>query len=288
MILGLPHAGLVKYNIARKVAGRRDLNEIGGERSFVLSAKSHFASATAARGRPPRQTFRLPLAPRLFSAFTVAAVAGAAAIMALLAILVALKGEWAFGALFLAPLTGFMAYLASYVANDMQGKWRLRLAFEPDSLVLDLPAGRSLIHHPAAQHLSIPYAEIAAIEFRLEGYRSLGTAMMQRSYVLRRKPGDVIFLFEDRAIGTAYQSSYFPPVVAEIAARAGVPVIDRGMVEGGGGALGLWGAHAPDWATPSLSAARQRKIWRAAKMTGALSIVVLLIALLVRLFIGPL
>jgi hypothetical protein len=259
------------------------------KRSAVLNVKSSAGSTTAAaRNVPLRETFRLPLFPRLFSLFGVVVLGGLTALMALLAILVLVNGEWALGALVMAPLTGFMAYLTSYAASDMRAKWRLRVALEPDLLVLDLPAERSLIHHPGAEHVSIRYSDIETIESRLEAYRSLWMAMMQRSYVLRRKTGELIFLFEDRAIGTPFETSFFPSVAAEIVARAGVPLIGLGVVEGGGGALGIWGTHAPDWAAPSLSAARQRKIWRAVKTTGVLSIVVIVIALTVRLLSGPL
>jgi hypothetical protein len=259
------------------------------QRSAVLSVKSGVPSTAAAAGNiASRETFRLPLGPRFLSLFGVVVLGAVSVFMLLMVVLTWLGGEWLLGALVLAPLTGFIAYLTFYVASDLRGKWRLRVNLEPDLLVLDLPAGRSLIHHPGAVHISMPYSDIATIESRQEAYRSLGMAMLQRSYVLRRKTEELIFLFEDRAIGTAYETSFFPALARDIAARAGVPLVDLGMVEGGGGVLGVWGTHAPDWAAPSLSAARQRKMWRAARMTGLLSIVVVLVALLVRLLSGPL
>ncbi|HEY6993716.1 MAG TPA: hypothetical protein VH397_08400 [Xanthobacteraceae bacterium] len=75
--------------------------------------------------------------------------------------------------------------------------------------LITLPATRSLIHRLPAQRLTIPYNDIAAIETRLEHYRSLGMAQMQRAYALRRRGGDLIFRFEDRALATALETSLF-------------------------------------------------------------------------------
>jgi len=145
----------------------------------------------------------------------------------------------------------------------------LRVALEREGVRLDLPSGRSLIHRPPAQHLTVPYADIAALETRLEAYGTLGMATMQRAYVLRRKSGELIFLCEERALATGFASAMFGRIVADLAARAGVQVDDLGMAEGHGGLLAVWGTHAPDWAAPALSAERQRSLWGRAAATGA-------------------
>jgi hypothetical protein len=59
------------------------------------------------------------------------------------------------------------------------------------------------------------------------------------------------------------------------------------MVEGRGGLLAVWGAHAPDWAAPSLPLAQQLRIWRHAAATGTLAIAIIIIALAIRLMAGP-
>ncbi|MBI1869069.1 MAG: hypothetical protein HYS06_12390 [Methylocystis sp.] len=249
----------------------------------MKSSPSNFASD----GAPARMAFRVPIGARLLTLFGVLALGGVSAFLTFVAVffLLVLR-QWAFGALVVAPVACFIAGLAGYGVRDLRGKWGLRVTSEADSLVLDLPAGRSLIHHPAAQHAKIPYAEVEAIESRLEAYGSLGMGMMQRAYVLRRKDGELIFLFEDRAIGTPFESSLFPRLAADIAARANVPLRDHGMVEGGGGFLGVWGAQAPDWAAPPLPLSRQYRIWREVVITGVLPIPIILIALLVRLLSG--
>ncbi len=228
--------------------------------------------------------FRLPLGPRLFGGSAVAMCAAAAAFLTVMAVL-AMRQTWALG-LFVAAVACFVAGLTAYAGRDLAGKWGLRIALKPQSLVLDLPYGRSLIHRPSALHCEVAFADIASIETRLEAYITAGMGMMQRAYVLQRKHGEPIFLFEDRAIGTPYESNQFTGLAAEIAARAGVPLRDLGMAEGDGGVLAVWGTHAPDWAAPQLPAARQAKLWRAIALTGALPIPLIVLALMLRAWLG--
>jgi hypothetical protein len=237
-------------------------------------------------GAAARSEFRTPLGPRLFTLFGVVVIGGVGALMAVAAVFLLVVQQWALGALSLA-LAALMATLTDYVVKDLRGKWGLRVVLEAGALVLDLPVGRSLIHHPAAQHLKIPYDEIEAVESRLEAYGTLGLALLQRAYVLHRKNGQLIFLFEDRAIGTSFGSATFTKLAADIAARAGAPLRDLGMAEGRGGFLAVWGTHAPDWAAPPLPKARQIRMQRRAAITGTLAIVVVVLALVLRLLSGP-
>ncbi len=237
-------------------------------------------AATAAAAPGQRQEFRLPLVPRLLSGFAVLVLAGASLFLIGAAVFAVPQG-WAL-ALFIAACGCFVAALCGYVFRDLGGKWGLRVVLDADAVTLDLPSGRSLIHRPRSQHLTIPYADIAAVETRLEAYRSLGMEMMQRAYVLRRKSGALIFLFEDRALATSMRSNFFPAVAAALAARAGVGLRDLGMVEGHGGFLGVWGTHAIDWGAPSLPRAVQLRLWRHAASTGGLAIAIVLIAFALR------
>jgi hypothetical protein len=157
---------------------------------------------------------------------------------------------------------------------------------DSDAVALDLPAGRSLIHRPPAQHLIIPYADIDAIDARFEAYGSLGMEMMQRAYALHRKNGELIFLFEERALGTAMASSMFADIVADLAARAGLRLRELGTVEGKGGLLGAWGTHAPDWAAPALPRERAVRLWRHAATTGSLALSITVIVVLVMRYFG--
>src|SRR3977135_589733 len=101
-------------------------------------------------------------------------------------------------------------------------------------------------------------------------YPSLGMEMMQRAYVLFRKQEDRIFLFEDRALETPFETSMVSNIAAEIVARSHVPLRDFGMVEGHGGLLAVWGTHALDWTAPSLPLAQQLRIWRHVAVTECL------------------
>jgi hypothetical protein len=163
-----------------------------------------------------------------------------------------------------------MGALTEYVWRDLRGRWGLRVVLERDAVKLDLPANRSLIHRPKAEHLVVPYADIEALETRLEAYRSQGMAIMQRAYALRRRNNELIFLFEERALGTGLQSDFYTSILTDLVARAHCPVRDLGMVEGKGGALSVWGTRAEDWSAPSLPADRQRQLWARAAGTGSL------------------
>jgi hypothetical protein len=230
---------------------------------------------------PAQTEFRTPLGPRLLSLIGVVLLAAVTVFQLLVAAFLLVKGQWLVALVVLACAC-LMAALTDYVGRDLRGKWGLRVALEPDALQLNLPSGRSLIHRPPAQHLTIPFDQIEAIETRREGYGSLGMEIMQRAYALRRKSGDLIFLFEDRALATDFESHMFSKLAADIAARAHVPVRDLGMVEGRGGALAVWGTHAPDWAAPPLPLALQLRIWRRAALTGQLAFGIVIFAVLLR------
>jgi hypothetical protein len=226
-------------------------------------------------------SFRLPLGVRLFSLAGVV-VLGAASLLGfgfLVAVLVI--DQWVV-AVVTALCTAVMVTLTHYVARDLHGKWSLRVALGADSVELSLPRNRSLIHTTLTQRVIVPYADIAAIETRLEAYPSFGMVSMQRPYVLRRKDGGTIFLFEERAIGTGMQSSYFGAIVREIAARAQAPVRDLGMSEGSGGVLGVVHTHEADWAAPALPLARQNKLAQRAYNTGAWAFLLVTAAFMVR------
>jgi hypothetical protein len=250
-----------------------------------MHAISDAATADATRAATrARRVFRLPLAPRLLALFGVIFLAAITAIMIVFAVLLFTK-LWALGLCMMA-CAGFVGALTGYVWRDLRGKWGLHLVLDADAVTLDLPAGRSLIHRPPAQHLTIPYANIDAIDARFEAYGTLGMEMMQRAYVLHRKGGELIFLFEERALATPMQSSMFADVVADLAARAGVALRELGTVEGKGGLLGVWGTHAPDWAAPALPRERAMRLWRHAASTGSLAILVTILVILIMWYFG--
>ncbi len=235
---------------------------------------------TTASGAAAPVVFRLPRSAWLLSLFAAIVIGAVSLFLAGFAVF-AFIHSWSLG-LFMTAVACFTAGLTGYVSRDLSGKWGLQITLGADAVTLDLPAGRSLIHRPPAQHLTVPYADIAALETRLEAYGSLGMKMMQRAYVLRRWSGGSIFLFEERALATGIASSYFAGVASELSARAGLPWRDLGMVEGRGGLLGVWGTEAPDWAAPPLPFARQMRLWRHAALTGTLAFALVLLGLVLR------
>jgi hypothetical protein len=217
---------------------------------------------------PGRRVWRAPGGPAIRSGVAVL-ILGAVTLM--IAAIPLLAGSMTFPlALCLALLVLFAAALTHYCWRDMRGKRGGVIVLDENGINLELTAGRSLLHRPPACREIVPYAEVAAVETRLEVYPSLGMAMMQRAYQLTRRRDAAIFLFEERSLA-AQPSASFEALAAEIARRAGAPLQDLGIVVGGGGILGAWLVRVPDWSTPSMSADQQAILVKRTRRTGALA-----------------
>ena len=228
--------------------------------------------------------YRLPLGPRIFSIISVGVLGLTTAFMVAGALFV-FPNHLPLG-LLMAVVAVFLGALTGYVFRDLRGKLGLYVTLDNDAASFRLPAGRSLIHRPPAQQLTVPYSEIEAIETRYEGYRSLGLAMMMQTFVLHLKDGKLIFLFEDRAKATTLGNTLFRDIVSDLVGRAHVPLRELGTVEGGGGLLCAWGTRAPDWAAPPLPRDQALRLWRHAAATGALTMSILLLLVVTRLAMG--
>jgi hypothetical protein len=79
----------------------------------------------------------------------------------------------------------------------------------------------------------------------------------------------------------------FPRIAHDLAARAHVSIHEIGMVKGKGGVLAVWGTEAPPWSAPSLPLAQQMRLWRHSAVTGTLAVAITIVALVVRLIVGP-
>ncbi|MFQ5675887.1 MAG: hypothetical protein ACE5G1_08335 [bacterium] len=190
--------------------------------------------------------------------------------------------------LFMEGMAAFMGLMARYVWRDLRGKQAWLVTLGPEVLALHLPAGRSITRKLSAIHENVEIDEIAAIESRLEAYRSLGMVNMQRAYALKLKTGKVIILGEDRALGTSLKKEILAKTVRRIAAHAGLEIHDLGMAEGSAGILSIINNKPPPWDAPALDATRQAELWRQAKLTGwlALAAVALVVsAILLRRFL---
>jgi hypothetical protein len=234
----------------------------------------------------PPTTIRQPRAAWLGGLFTAVLLGLLCAFMLGGAVLAMTGGNFAVGAV-LAAVAGVMGVLFRYVLRDARAKRNWRITVGTDTLELELPRGRSLVHRLDPVRAKIRFDEIEAVETRLEAYRSFAMANMQRSYALRLKAGDTIILGEDRALGTALASDFFAGAVDRIVGQGKLPTRDLGMAEGKGGILSVLFTRPPPWDAPALGAEQQSALWRRAVLTGQLAmflVALVLFALLVQSF----
>ena len=224
--------------------------------------------------------YRTPLDQRLLSAFGVIMLTGMALAMAWLTAWV-LSTDIGLG-LFMLGCTAAIGWLVAYVWRDAATKWGMHVAFDAARALFHLPAARGLTRHLPNFSATVEYAAMAAVETRLEAYRSMGMAAMQRAYALRLKSGELIFLGEDRGLGSSVAQVGVGVLAAELARRAAIGITDLGMAEGKGGVLMVAGAAAPGWDSPTLPGAAQARLWRSVIWTGALPVVAILLALMMH------
>ncbi len=182
------------------------------------------------------------------------------------------------GAFFVLLAAFFVVLLRQVLRNTRGlGSWRVTLAGE--NLQLNLPAARSLTRPLASIDRLLSLSEIAAIETRLESYRSLGMANMNRSYALRLKDGSAIILGEDRAQNTSMAHHHVADTAQALVDR-GITMQDLGMSEGSGGLLGVAFARPADWDAPALEPAHAEMLTRRARRTGMVASIAAIIVLL--------
>jgi hypothetical protein len=109
-----------------------------------------------------------------------------------------------------------------------------------------------------------PHATSSSVGFR--GQNGLGIAQMQRAYALRRKSGDLIFLFEDRALATLLKTSLFGDEILRQTLRHGraFPYVTSAWSR----AVAVFSVsegRAQDWAALSRTLDRQSRLWRHAR-----------------------
>jgi hypothetical protein len=232
---------------------------------------------------PGRRVWRRPRGPAIQSGVGVAILGIVTLIIASIPLLAGVGSMSLPMALCLALMVLFAAAITLYCWRDMRGKRGGAIVLDETGIILDLPGGRSLVHKPPACRETVPYADVVAVETRLEAYPSLGMTMVQRAYRLTRHSGAAIFLFEERAL-SARPTASCEALATEIARRAGAPLKDLGVVVGGGGILGAWFVRVPDWSTAAVLPGEQAVLLRRARVTGlfvaaALGIVILIVVI---------
>jgi hypothetical protein len=232
---------------------------------------------------PGRRVWRRPRGPAIQSGVGVVILGIVTLIIASIPLLAGGGSMTLPMALFVALTVLCSAAITLYCWRDLRSKRGGVIVLDETGIILDLPGGRSLIHKPPACRETVPYADVVAVETRLEAYPSLGMTMMQRAYRLTRRNAAAIFLFEQRTLA-ARPTASCEALATQIASRAGAPLKDLGVVLGGGGILGAWFVRVPDWSTASLPPAEQAVLLKRARVTGlfaaaALGIVILIVVI---------
>ena len=168
---------------------------------------------------------------------------------------------------------GVVGALIQLLWRNMRGKMGAAITLTDVGMQLELRAGRSATHRTEAVREFIAYKDMAAIEMRIEAYPSQGMATMQRCVRLTRRNGPAVFLYEERGLGL-FENGNMLPITTEIAERAGIPVNDLGVVEGGGGLFAAWFLTVPDWSAAAVSPERAEWLFRRVNLTNRLASVV--------------
>jgi hypothetical protein len=124
----------------------------------------------------------------------------------------------------------------------------------PDKATLVLPNWHGPTPLFPYTECEVPYKDLAAVETRGEVYRYLVLPVIVQSACLVRKDGKRLTL------GYVRENSEDPPmpfhsIAEQIAERAGVPLIRRGIVEGNAGIRALI-QDEPGWDAPEMPAER--------------------------------
>lgn len=120
----------------------------------------------------------------------------------------------------------------------------------PDKATLVLPNWRGPTPLFPYTESEVPYKDLAAVETRGEIYRYLVLPVIVQSACLVRKDGKRLTLGYVRE-NPEDPSMPFHTIAGEIAKRAGVPLVDKGIVEGNRGLRALV-QDEPGWDAPQL------------------------------------
>ncbi len=124
----------------------------------------------------------------------------------------------------------------------------------PDKATLVLPNWRGPTPLFPYTESEVPYKDLAAVETRGEIYRYLVLPVIVQSACLVRKDGKRLTLGYVRE-NPEDPSMPFHTIAGEIAKRAGVPLVDKGIVEGNRGLRALI-QDEPGWDAPQLAPER--------------------------------
>jgi hypothetical protein len=130
----------------------------------------------------------------------------------------------------------------------------------PDKATLVLPNWRGPSPLFPYTETEVRYSDITAVETRSEVYRYFVLPVSVRSACLVSKDGRRLTLGYVRS-NSLDPAMPFPTIAEDFARRAGVPVLDRGIVEAGRGLRALV-QDEPGWDAPAIAAERAEFLHR--------------------------
>lgn len=130
----------------------------------------------------------------------------------------------------------------------------------PDKALMVLPNWRGPTPFFPYTECEVPYKDLAAVETRCEIYRYMVLPVIVQSASLVRKDGKRLTLGYVRE-NPEDPSMPFHTIAEQIAERAGVPLVHKGVVEGNNGLRALI-QDEPGWDAPELDPARLDAIRR--------------------------
>ena len=154
---------------------------------------------------------------------------------------------------------------------------RTRIAFGEKMLNLRVPNWRG--PNPGVRFVKrrIPYEDIAAVETRGEVYTALRVPVLTRATSVVTKDGERVVLGYRNEDDDDPDLDY-PRIAAQIAARSGVNLIDRGRVVAGGHLAAYRRGEIPDWDHDPLSEDAYRALrGRNYRFMGGLTVAVLVL-----------
>ena len=158
----------------------------------------------------------------------------------------------------------------------------------PEKVRLVLPNWRGPTPFFPYSEVEVPYKDLAGVETRSEIYRYFVLPVIVQSACLVHKDGGRLTL------GYVSENPSDPPmpfhtIAEDIASRAGVPLVQRGVVEGNTGLRALI-QDEPGWDAPQLEQERlealrrrERRGWRALILVAALIAVAAVVYQMIRM-----
>jgi hypothetical protein len=173
------------------------------------------------------------------------------------AVAVAITVDNFFGRLALLLLGLLLTVLAIYLLLLLR-TLVIRVEVGPERLKVRVPRLRGPLPLLSTLRAELPYSAIASVETREEVYSSFGIVTVQRSFRVVTRDGASIplgIMAENWGAQMPYDQ-----LSARIAARAGIPVVERGAVRVGGIVRAIVD-DLPPWTTEAMTST-ESNIWR--------------------------